>query len=296
MPTQKPINQTLHGYLFAFITMIIWGSFSLLSRLSMHWGIDIWDLLAFRFGLSALAISLVLFYQNHWRFLLCRQSLMIAIFGSLGYCLAVYGGYYLAPVAHGIVLLNGLFPIVTAILAFIFLKQRFDIHTKISLSIVLVVFLGLFVMMIRQNQSLGLGDMLFVISALFFGTFSTLLKRYKFTATEVMASLAIWSAIIYLPLYWLFATPSFYNIYLPHLAIQASFHAFFVVIVATMTYTRAVQILGLIPAGTIANIAPFLATVVAVPLLNEPLNGMMIFGLIGMAIGALQPWRLVYSS
>lgn len=288
-----PISYALQGYLFAIATMFIWGSFSLFARFSMHWGIGIWDLLAFRFGLSAFIILPYLLYKKHWRFLLSRQSIIIAIFGSVGYCMAVYGGFYLAPVAHGIVLLNGLFPIVTAILALVFLKQRFDTNTKISMAIVVLVFLGLFAMMNYRGEQLGLGDGLFVLSALLFGTFSMLLKKYTFTPLEIMASLAIWSAILYLPLYWLFAIPTWQTVNTVHFTIQVVFHAVFVVIIATVTYAKAVQCLGLITAGTIANIAPFLATVAAVPLLQEPLDSMMIFGLIGMAVGALQPWRVL---
>lgn len=288
-----PIAYSLQGYLFAIATMLIWGSFSLFARISMHWGIGIWDLLAFRFGLSALIILPYLIYKNHWRFLLSYRSVVIAILGSLAYCMAVYGGFYLAPVAHGIVLLNGLFPIVTAILAFVFLKQRFDTNTKISIGIVVLVFLGLFAMMNYRGEALGLGDGLFVISALCFGTFSMLLKKYTFTPLEIMASLAIWSAVLYLPMYWLFAVPTWQTLNPWHLGVQVIFHAVFVVIIATVTYAKAVEHLGLIPAGTIANIAPFLAAMVAVVLLDEPLDGMMIFGLIGMAVGALQPWRFL---
>ena len=63
------------------------------------------------------------------------------------------------------------------------------------------------------------------------------------------------------------------------------------VIVATLTYVEAIKRLGAFKAGSITNLAPFIAAVLAVPLLSEPLSLAMIFGLMGMAIGALQPWR-----
>lgn len=287
------INSQTEGYVLAIITMLIWGGFSLLSRLSMHWGIVVWDILALRFALASLIIAPFLIHRRHWRFLFTRQSALLAFFGGVCYCVTVYSAYYLAPVAHGIILLNGLFPIITALFAWLILKQRFDEHTKISIGIISTVFVIMFVIMLLQGEKLGFGDALFVLSALFFAGFSTLLKIFKFSALEVMASLSIWSAIMYLPFYALFATPQFYHVTPIHLATQAIFHALFVVVIATLTYARAIEKLGLITAGTIANIAPFLAAVVAVPLLHEPLNGMMIFGLIGMAIGALQPWRLL---
>ncbi|MGE8538202.1 MAG: EamA/RhaT family transporter, partial [Acinetobacter sp.] len=48
---------------------------------------------------------------------------------------------------------------------------------------------------------------------------------------------------------------------------------------------------GAFKAGSITNLAPFIAAILAVPLLNEPLSLAMVCGLLGMAIGALQPWR-----
>ena len=41
------------------------------------------------------------------------------------------------------------------------------------------------------------------------------------------------------------------------------------------------------------TLAPFMAAILAVPLLGEPLSRAVMCGLIGMAIGALQPWRWV---
>ena len=54
---------------------------------------------------------------------------------------------------------------------------------------------------------------------------------------------------------------------------------------------RSCRKIGIFKAGSIANLAPFIASIIAVPLLGEMLNTTLVMGLIGMAIGALQPWR-----
>jgi drug/metabolite transporter (DMT)-like permease len=72
---------------------------------------------------------------------------------------------------------------------------------------------------------------------------------------------------------------------------QTLFHGVFVVIVATLAYVEAIKRLGAFKTGSIVTLAPFIAAIIAVPLLNEPLSLAMICGLIGMGIGALQPWR-----
>lgn len=63
------------------------------------------------------------------------------------------------------------------------------------------------------------------------------------------------------------------------------------VIIATLTYIEAIKRLGAFKAGSIVTLAPFIAAIIAVPILGEPLSLAIVCGLIGMGIGALQPWR-----
>lgn len=65
----------------------------------------------------------------------------------------------------------------------------------------------------------------------------------------------------------------------------------FVVIIATLTYVAAIQRLGAFKTGSIVTLAPFIAAILAVPLLGESLSPSIVVGLVGMGIGALQPWR-----
>lgn len=108
-----------------------------------------------------------------------------------------------------------------------------------------------------------------------------------------MSGVAIWSAVVYVPVYLLFLPK---NLSVPepqHLLFQTIFHGVFVVIIATLSYVEAIKRLGAFKAGSITNLAPFIAAILAVPLLNEALSLAMICGLVGMAIGALQPWRWI---
>lgn len=285
------LSPNTQGYIFTIITMLIWGSFSLLSRVSAQWNIQIWDLLALRFTVASLILLPILYYKKDYHYLLSYRSMLIALVGSVGYCVFVYLGFYYAPVVHGVILLNGLFPILAGIMAWIFIKQPFDRHTKISMIIIISTFILMSFLVVRTNYHFSIGDVFFVGSAICWAGFSVLLKKWKFTAWQVMVSLAIWSMILYLPFYFLLVTPKLNNVQFHHLAIQTIFHSIIVVIVATLSYAKAVEKIGIFKAGTIANIAPFTAPILAVFLLNEPLNMVMVCGLIGMAIGALQPWR-----
>mgnify|MGYP003615056532 FL=1 len=280
------------GYLFVCITMCIWGGFTILSRLNLHWHVSAWDLVAMRFAIAFLILMPVLIYKKDLAFLWYPRPVILALTGGLAYCLTVYTAFLHAPAAHAAIFLNGCIPLCTAVAAYLLFKQPFDKHTWLSLSIMLsALALMSYLMLHEQASAFGLGDILFFLSAVWWGIFTVLLKQWKLSAWHSMASVAIWSALIYLPIYILFIPKHFQEAEPVHLLVQGVFHGVLVVIIATLTYVAAIERLGAFKTGSIVTLAPFIAAVIAVPLLNEPLSPAIMCGLVGMGIGALQPWR-----
>jgi drug/metabolite transporter (DMT)-like permease len=280
------------GYLFVCITMCIWGGFTILSRLNLHWHVSAWDLVAMRFAIAFIILMPVLVYKKDLAFLWHPRPVILALTGGLAYCLTVYTAFLQAPAAHAAIFLNGCIPLCTAVAAYLLFRQPFDKHTWLSLSIMSSALVLMSYLMLRdQATAFGLGDLLFFISAVWWGIFTVLLKQWKLSAWHSMASVAIWSAIIYLPVYVLFVPKHFQEAEPIHLVIQGLFHGVMVVIIATLTYVAAIERLGAFKTGSIVTLAPFIAAVIAVPLLDEPLNAAIVCGLVGMGFGALQPWR-----
>ncbi|ENU85217.1 hypothetical protein F967_02595 [Acinetobacter sp. CIP 102637] len=280
------------GYLFVCITMCIWGGFTILSRLNLHWHVSAWDLVAMRFAIAFIILMPVLVYKKDLAFLWHPRPVILALTGGLAYCLTVYTAFLHAPAAHAAIFLNGCIPLCTAVAAYLLFKQPFDKHTWLSLSIMLsALALMSYLMLHEQASAFGLGDILFFLSAVWWGIFTVLLKQWKLSAWHSMASVAIWSALIYLPIYILFIPKHFQEAEPVHLLVQGVFHGVLVVIIATLTYVAAIERLGAFKTGSIVTLAPFIAAIIAVPLLNEPLSPAIMCGLVGMGIGALQPWR-----
>ena len=280
------------GYLFVCITMCIWGGFTILSRLNLHWHVSAWDLVAMRFAIAFLILMPVLIYKKDLAFLWHPRPVILALTGGLAYCLTVYTAFLHAPAAHAAIFLNGCIPLCTAVAAYLLFKQPFDKHTWLSLSMMLsALALMSYLMLHEQASAFGLGDILFFLSAVWWGIFTVLLKQWKLSAWHSMASVAIWSALIYLPIYILFIPKHFQEAEPVHLLVQGVFHGVLVVIIATLTYVAAIERLGAFKTGSIVTLAPFIAAIIAVPLLNEPLSPAIMCGLVGMGIGALQPWR-----
>ena len=212
--------------------------------------------------------------------------------GGVTYCLTSYSAFHYVPAAHAAIFLNGCLPLCTALAAYFLFKQPFDRHTWFSLTIMLSAIAGMSYLMYQETGvAFSFGDGLFFLSAIWWGIFTVLLKQWKLSAWHSMAGVAIWSALIYVPIYLLFLPKHLDQATVSHLAMQTIFHGVFVVIVATLTYVEAIKRLGAFQTGSIVTLAPFIAAIIAVPLLGEPLSLAIVCGLLGMGIGALQPWR-----
>ena len=280
------------GYLFVAITMVIWGGFTLSSRLNAQWGISAWDITALRFALAFCILMPILIYKKDTAFLWHKEPFLLAMIGGVGYCLTSYTAFHYVPAAHAAIFLNGFVPLCTAVAAWLLFKEAFDGHTWLSLLIMLSAVAGMSVLMYQETGvAFGLGDGLFFISAIWWGVFTVLLRHWKLSAWHSMAGVAIWSAIVYVPIYMVFLPKNLSTPTPIHLFGQVIFHGIFVVIIATLAYVEAIKRLGAFKTGSIVTLAPFMAAILAVPLLGEPLSSAIMCGLLGMAFGALQPWR-----
>ena len=280
------------GYLFVAITMVIWGGFTLSSRLNAQWGISAWDITALRFALAFCILMPILIYKKDTAFLWHKEPFLLAMIGGVGYCLTSYTAFHYVPAAHAAIFLNGFVPLCTAVAAWLLFKEAFDGHTWLSLLIMLSAVAGMSVLMYQETGvAFGLGDGLFFISAIWWGVFTVLLRHWKLSAWHSMAGVAIWSAIVYVPIYMVFLPKNLTTPTPIHLFGQVVFHGIFVVIIATLAYVEAIKRLGAFKTGSIVTLAPFMAAILAVPLLGEPLSPAIMCGLLGMAFGALQPWR-----
>ncbi|WP_313035690.1 DMT family transporter [Acinetobacter sp.] len=282
------------GYLYVAITMCIWGGFTITSRLNAQWGISAWDITALRFALAFCILMPILLYKKDTAFLWKKQPFLLAMIGGVAYCLTSYTAFHYVPAAHAAIFLNGCLPLCTAVAGLVLFKQPLDKHIWISLVIMLSAITAMsFLMYQETGVAFGFGDMLFFLSAIWWGIFTVLLRQWQLSAWHSMAGVAIWSAIVYVPIYLLFLPKNLTAPEPMHLLLQVIFHGIFVVIVATLTYVEAIKRLGAFKAGSIVTLAPFMAAILAVPLLDEPLSVAIICGLVGMAIGALQPWRWI---
>ena len=93
------------GYAIAATTIAFWAGFVLVSRIAGTGDLSPFDITALRFGTAALVLAPV------WIWLLrvplfTTHMFVLAGVGGIAYALSVYGGFRLAPAAHGALLVS----------------------------------------------------------------------------------------------------------------------------------------------------------------------------------------------
>lgn len=284
--TSRP--SPLQGYLAALATVLIWSGFMLLARVAGQHALTSWDVVALRLGTAAvvlLPLSLNM-PAGTWR---NPRLWALSLTGGLLFLSLVYAGLNRAPAAHGGVFLSGLQPFVITMLAWWLLGAR---PARERLWGLLAMALG--VACVAGPQLLGtptgkdtlVGDALLVGASLAWATYSVLVRKWVFDVWVLTRFLAVASALIYLPIYWLWLPKNLAAASWSMLALQGVYQGLITTIVAMLLFLRAIAILGPERTGAIVAIVPVVVGLAAVPLLGEPLTLWLIAGMVLVSGGA----------
>ncbi len=276
------------GLIAVFFTICIWTGFILVTRYGGKGVLTGWDVTALRFGVGAL---IALYFLPRVTLPPYKVILLFSLFGGVGYAIAVYLAFRIAPAAHAAVLLPGALPFSTAVIAWLWLRQKPSPAQRIAL---MLVFVGIMFTaadtFARGAHLTGMqmfGDLLFLCGSSLWAVFTLLLRRYPMPPLTAAVSTTLGSAVLYLPVWWLFLPSTIYQAPPSEIAMQAVYQGVLVVFVAMMLYTFAVRCLGGQTVALMMAIVPGLSAVAAVPVLGEPLSVYTLAGLGAVTLGAV---------
>lgn len=285
------------GYLFAALTVLIWSGFVVVSRMGSTGTLTPYDISALRLGTAALVLApwwLPRLLIPERRQLQWYQGLSLALLAGITYPLASYIGFQYAPASHGAVLISGMLPFFTSIFAGRLLGERPSRVRFLGLTLILTgVLTLLFTQMNVQSfgQSTLKGDLLLLAASCFWSLFTVLIKYWRLKAFDVSLGVTAISAMMYLPVFFLFLPSHLAIASTQDIALQAFYQGFIVVCVAMWTYAKAVELLGSVKVVIMMSAVPVVGTLLAIPVLGETLStgaavGVAIVSL-GVLIGAL---------
>ena len=128
-------------------------------------------------------------------------------------------------------------------------------------------------------------DALLLGASIAWAIYSVLVKKWSFDPWLLTRFVAIASALVYLPVYWLWLPRQLDQVPLSMLVLQGLYQGLGPTIIAMIMFLRAVAILGAERTGALVALVPVLAGLGAVPLLDEPLTLWLVAGLALVALG-----------
>ncbi len=281
-----PNHPTIQGLLGAAAVVAMWTGFILIGRLGVTHNLTAPDVIALRYATAALVL-LPLWYRHGCPNLLRRPLILLAGLGGVAYASFTYAGFALAPAAHAGLLLPGLLPLGTTLLAWWLLGQRPSFAQWVANAGILAglaLFLGLARDAFHPSR---LGDLLLVAGSLCWSLYGVLMRRWRVTPIETAAAVAVFTAIAYLPVYWFWLPTGIHHASADELILQIIYQGVIASVIQMLIYVRTVQLIG--PARltmAMAFIAPLVA-LAAVPLLGESVT----LGLVAaIGVTAISAW------
>ncbi|MCW0183440.1 MAG: DMT family transporter [Zavarzinia sp.] len=292
-------SSSVGGYAFALVGVAIWAGWTVVTRMDMRGTMAITDLVALRFATAGLLLLPVLLRRG---LPLKRLGLggVLALAGTAGapYVLLAGGGHAFAPVSHSGVLICCGVPLATALLARLFLGERFSRPRLIGYGLILA---AAAILMLEAVLGAGLGplvllgDVMFMAGALLWASYTVLVRHYGLDPLHSTAIVATVSAAFYLPVYALFLDPGIASLSWGTIAIEAGFQGVLTSIVSLLAFSIAIGRIGASRTSALTALVPAAAALLAIPVLDEWPSFVQVIGIltgtlgVALASGAIVP-------
>jgi drug/metabolite transporter (DMT)-like permease len=275
------------GVAAACAVVAMWSTFLLMSRFGLKTEIAPVDMAALRFGVSAVVMLPVLLWRGFGGLTLPRAG-FLAVTGGLGFALWIYLGFARAPAAYGAILLPGMLPLYTSLLAWLVLGDRLTPARALPLLLVVTGVAALALGTIHTGDAARLaGAGFFLLGSFMWSCFTIALRRWRVEAVQATAVVAVLAAAAYMPVYLLVLPKGLGELPWTTLLAQGAVQGLVGVILALLAFATAVKHLGPAPTTMITAMTPAVVTLAAVPLLGEPLTPFTAAGAAAVVAGGV---------
>ena len=293
-PTVFASGRTI-GMLCGILVVLLFSSFTLVSRLGFSSSLTLPDLAALRFGIGG-TLLLPTLVRHGLSGLRWRDAALIAFLGGLGFALFAYAGFSLAPAAHGAVLLHGTLPLFTFGLVRVISRTKVERHQAAGVALI-----GAGILLMAYDSLSGasvrqlVGDGFLLLASLCWSSYGVVVRRLGLAPARAAAIVAVLSMGCFLPVYLVLPGKALFLVSARELLLQGLFQGVLIGAVSIFVYTRAVATLGPTETAFFTAAVPCVTTVAAIPLLTEFPSAVVVVGVgvvtLGMIVALRRPPR-----
>jgi drug/metabolite transporter (DMT)-like permease len=276
------------GYAAAWTIVLVWSFWLIVSRVANDSGLTVFDLAAMRYGLASLiAVPLCLYYKP-WRGLRLKQIAVLSFILGPVYILFVFSGFLFAPAAHGGVFMNGMLPLFSILFALVLVGARPGLRQAVGAVMILsAAVLLAWDGILTTAPDAWIGDLFFIIGAMFFATYIQLSERWQLAPMQIIFCGTVVNAVIYLPIWALFLPSGIADAPTGPLLLQAVYQGFVPNLIGLLFIAHASRSIGNANTSSILAAVPGVGGVLGALLLGESLTWISVGGLVIMTTGLL---------
>lgn len=266
----KPHSHKLLGTLAVMGASAIYAANFVISRYSIQDSLSAYDLVLLRYLVAGVLLFPVVAKAGlkdlggiGW-----QRGIILAVLAGAPYILLLIGGLHFAPVSHGSAINPGSIPIVVALLTWIAAGKSIAPLRGFAFILILI---GLYLVTgfgFSSDAQAWLGDGLFLLSGISWGTYTFLVNRWAYPPLLVASVVAVLSLVI-APLGLLYFQQGVTTAPLAQVLIQGFNQGILNAVIALYLFSYGVQQLGSKLASLYSPVIPVLATLLAIPFLGE---------------------------
>lgn len=279
------------GVASAVLVIAIWALFIVLSRASVRQDVTMWDLAFLRFTFAALSVLPFFLARPPGRrlgTLTPMRAAVLAAFAGLGFTLFAFKAFSLAPASHGAVLMSGTLPFSTALIAWAVLGERVTRRKALGLAAILV---GVVMMAMQSFRQTGgptwAGDALFPLASGSWAVFAVLSRKWRVAPVDATLAIPLFACVAYVPAYVLLAPIGLGAMGMVSMISLGLFQGVLALVVSMWAFSRVLASFGPVRTSMITSLAPPVAAVGAVFLLDEALTPLVLVGLVAVTVGMI---------
>ena len=273
------------GMLCGIVVILLFSSFTLVSRFGFASSLKLADIAALRFTIAGVLMLPVLLHYGlsgtRW-----RDAAALAFTGGLGFALFAYAGFSLAPASHGAVLLHGTIPLFTFVMGWAATSPAVGIRRAVGLY---AIFLGILTMAIESvaysSQRQLLGDGALLLASVSWSAYGLLVRRIGLAPAHSASIVAVLSMCCFLPVYLVLPGKAILSAPWHDLVLQGVFQGVLIGAIGIFVYSRAVATLGAGETALFTAAVPCVTTIAGMFLLGEAPSGIAWAGVAIVTVG-----------
>ncbi|MFZ4125715.1 MAG: DMT family transporter [Rickettsiales bacterium] len=284
------LDTRARGICFVMFAVLVWSGWMIVSSYGVRGSLSAYDITALRFGTAGL-VMLPLLMKKGWRlgpWGIWSGIWLACLMGATYNTITIYGMKF-APASHAAGLINSSCVALMTLGGVVLLREK---SSPLKLSGIVISIIGVLVIVDILHSditagNLALGHMLFLIGGSMWAAYALFMRAWKLDPVHVAAAVCVYSALLYLPIYFLFLPITVGTHNWDAALFQAVYQGIINSVFALMAYNRGVELLGVSASSAFIPMIPVIATLVAIPVLGQMPNMMDVIGIALVAGGVL---------